>query len=52
MCLVQYLCIQYAKPWLHCDIRSFCRQSLHAFTFRYDPTLLGHTIFYTGGALA
>ena len=45
------LCIQYAKPWLHSDIRSCCHRSLHAFTFRYDSTLLGYTIFYTEGVL-
>ena len=32
-----------------CDIRSCCRRSLHAFTFRYDSTLLGCAIFYTEG---
>ena len=41
------VCIQYAKPWLHSDIRSCCRQFLHAFT-----TLFGHTFFYTEGVLA
>ena len=44
-----YICIQYAKPWPYSDIRS-CRQSLHAFIFRYDSTLLGRAIFYTEGA--
>ena len=52
MCPVEYLCIQYAKPWLHSDIRSCCHRSLHAFTFRYDSTSLGHTIFYTKGVFA
>ena len=27
------------KPWLHSDIRSCCRPSLHAFTSRYASTL-------------
>ena len=45
MCPIQYLCIQYAKPWPHCDIRTCCHRCLHAFTFRYDSTLLGHIIF-------
>ena len=40
------LCIQYAKPCSHSDIRSCCRQSLHTFTSRYDSTLLGR-IFFT-----
>ena len=40
------LCIQYAKPWPHSNIRSCCRQSLHTFTFRYDSTLLGCVFFY------
>ena len=39
------LCTQCAKPWPHSDIRSFCRQSPHAFTSRYDSTLLGHIFF-------
>ena len=39
------LCIQYAKPWPHSDIRSCCHLSLHAFTSRYDFTLLGHVFF-------
>ena len=43
MCPVQYLCIQYAKPWLHSDIRSCCCRSLHAFTSGYNSTLLGHS---------
>ena len=42
------LYIQYAKPWPHSDRRSGCHQSLHAFTFRYDPTLLGCTFFAEG----
>ena len=46
------LCIQYAKPWLHFDIRSCCRQSLHALTSRYDSTLLGHVFFYAKGVFA
>ena len=41
MYTVKYLCIQYAKPWPHSDIRSCCRQSLLTFTSRYDSTLLG-----------
>ena len=37
--------IQYAMPWLHCDIRSCCRKSLHAFTSRYYSTFLDCIIF-------
>ena len=44
-----FICIQYAKPWPHFGIRSCCHQSLHAFTFRYDTTLLGRVFFYTKG---
>ena len=46
------ICIQYAKPWPYCDVRSCCHRSLHAFTFKYDFTLLGHAIFYTEGVFA
>ena len=46
-CPVYYLCVQYAKPWPHCD----CCQSLHAFTLRYNSTL-GLAIFYTEGVFA
>ena len=28
---VEYLCIQYAKPWPYSDIRSCCCRSLQAF---------------------
>ena len=45
VCPLQYLCIHYANFQLHSDTRSCCRQSIHAFTSRYDSTLLGHTIF-------
>ena len=41
------LCIHYAKPWPHSDIRSCCYLSLHAFTSRYDSTLLGLVFFTT-----
>ena len=36
------VCVQYAKPLLHSDIRSYCRQSTHVLTSRY---LLGHAFF-------
>lgn len=32
------------------NIRSCCCQSLHAFTFSYDSTLLGHAMLYTKGS--
>ena len=35
VCPVQYLCVQYAKHWLHFDIRSCCCQSVYAFTSSY-----------------
>ena len=36
------VCVQYAKPWLHPDIRSCCGQSAHVLllTSRHDSTLL------------
>ena len=34
------------SPWPYSDIRSCCRQSLHAFTSRYDSTLLGRTFLH------
>ena len=40
------ICVQYAKLWLHSDIRSFGRQSVNAFTSRYDSTLLSHTFLH------
>ena len=48
ICTVQYLSVQYAiaKPQLYSDIRSRCHQSVHAVTFRYDSTLLGHTFLH------
>ena len=42
---------QYAKPWPHSDIRSCCHQSLHAFTSRYDSTLLGCIFLYAKGVI-
>ena len=38
-------CIQYARPWLHSDTTSCCRQSAHVFISSYDSTLLGPTFF-------
>ena len=38
-------CVQYAKPWLHSDIRSCCCQSAHVFASRYDSTLLQCAFF-------
>ena len=42
-------CVQYSicvlsmsKLWPHSDITSCCIRSLHAFTFRYNSTLLDH----------
>ena len=49
------LCIWYAKPWLHSDIRSCCCQSLriNAFTSRYDSTSRTWPhLFYTEGVFA
>ena len=43
-----YLCLQYAKPWPHSDIRSCCHRLLHTFTFSYNYILLA-IIFYTEG---
>ena len=43
---VYSMCIQYAKPWPFSDIKSYFHQYLHAFTSRYDSTLLGR-IFFT-----
>ena len=37
--------VQYTKPWPYSNIISCCHQSVHAFTFRYNSTLLGHSIF-------
>ena len=39
------VCVQYAKPWLHSDIKSCCRQSAYVFTSMYDSTLLGRMFF-------
>ena len=44
---VSSVVFMYAKPWPHCGITSFCRWSLHAFTSRYDSTLLDRALFYT-----
>ena len=43
MCLCS-IYVQYAKPWPHSNIR-YCHLSVHAFTSRYDSTLLGHVFF-------
>ena len=45
---VVLMCSVCLAPWLYSDIRSCCRQSIHAFTSKYDSTLLGYT-FYTKG---
>ena len=34
------------KPWPYSDIRSCCHQSVHAFTSRYDSTLLDCTFLH------
>ena len=46
MCPVQCtrVCVQFAKPWPHSDIRFCCHQSAHVFTSRYDSILL-HSFF-------
>ena len=45
------LCVHYAKPWPDSDIIPCCHRSVHAFTARYDSTLLGH-VFYIEGVFA
>ena len=40
------MCSVCQAPWPYSDIRSCCRQSLHAFTSRYDSTLLGRTFLH------
>ena len=44
---VVLICSIYKAPWPYCDIRSCCHQSVHAFTSRYDSTLLGCTFVFT-----
>ena len=36
---------QYAKAWPHSDIISCSHRSLHAFTSKFDSTLLGYAFF-------
>ena len=51
MCPVYYL-HSYVLSMLSLGHIVISDQSLHAFTFTYDSTLLGHAIFYTEGVFA
>ena len=53
MCLVRVFMYSVAmlSALADSDIRSCCHRSLHAFTFRYDSTLLGY-VFCTEGIFA